>query len=176
MKHLLTIDETDFGRLSQVKTGQYWQRLAVRAVVLDEQGKIYLMHMSKRGTYKLPGGGVDDGEDPHSALSRELMEEVGVDIEVIDEIGQVIEYRDGPMMEQISLCYLAKQVGEKGEAALEPGEIAVGMREIQADGIDHAIELVASSLPSDGDGQFMYKRELAILHNAKKIIESLTRH
>jgi 8-oxo-dGTP pyrophosphatase MutT (NUDIX family) len=51
-------------------------REAVRAVVLRGE-QIFLIHSTVCGDYKLPGGGVQPGEDHTSALRRELSEEGG---------------------------------------------------------------------------------------------------
>ena len=51
-------------------------RPAVKA--LCAIGDRYVLLKLKDGTYKLPGGGVDTGEDELVALSRELQEECGI--------------------------------------------------------------------------------------------------
>jgi 8-oxo-dGTP pyrophosphatase MutT (NUDIX family) len=52
--------------------------LGVRAVVLDEAGKVLLIqHTYIKGWY-LPGGGVERGETAETAVARELQEEAGV--------------------------------------------------------------------------------------------------
>jgi len=52
--------------------------LGVRAVVLDEAGKVLLIqHTYIKGWY-LPGGGVERGETAETAVIRELQEEAGV--------------------------------------------------------------------------------------------------
>ena len=57
------------------------QRLGAYAVVTDGQ-QILLTRISDvgypPGSWGLPGGGVDHGESPHSALRRELYEETGL--------------------------------------------------------------------------------------------------
>lgn len=65
----------------EVKT--YQVREAARAIVLDENNMIALLHVSRDGYYKLPGGGIEDSEDPVDALKRECREEIGCEIEVI---------------------------------------------------------------------------------------------
>jgi len=63
------------------------KRLRVRvAGIIIEDGKILLIaHKKKKDVYwLLPGGGVDFGESLEEALKRELMEELGVSVEVED--------------------------------------------------------------------------------------------
>jgi len=54
----------------------------VRTIII-ENGKVLLMHRIKDTKYWVfPGGGLEEGEDHHSALKREAMEELGVEIEI----------------------------------------------------------------------------------------------
>uniref|UniRef100_UPI0035A8A2B2 NUDIX domain-containing protein n=1 Tax=Ancylobacter mangrovi TaxID=2972472 RepID=UPI0035A8A2B2 len=63
-----------------------WRRLAhgitlgVRAVVVDEAGRVLLLRHSYVAGWHLPGGGVDVGETAEEALARELLEETAVTI------------------------------------------------------------------------------------------------
>jgi 8-oxo-dGTP diphosphatase len=170
VKNLLIIKEQDITPDSPVAdTSTFRKRGAARAVLLDDKGEVYLLNVSNHGYHKLPGGGIDEGEDVKQALERELMEEVGCKAEIVAELGTVVEYRnydDGGLV-QTSYCYLAKQVGEQVESTLEEGELAEGMFEVKAKSIDEAIALLAQDKPDNLEGKFIQKRDLAFLKAAK---------
>lgn len=65
----------------------------VRAVIL-RGGKI-VMQKSSSGEYKIPGGGLEQGEDAADALYREVLEEAGMKVNTksMTEIGEIIELR-----------------------------------------------------------------------------------
>lgn len=69
------------------------QRLAAYALVLRE-GSVLLTRHSARGphpgAWSLPGGGVDHGEQPAAAATREIHEETGL----VAEVGELIGIHD----------------------------------------------------------------------------------
>ena len=59
-------------------------RLSVKALIKDDDGRIFLIR-EKDGSWELPGGGLEHGEDPRQALTREIAEETGMDVEWMSE-------------------------------------------------------------------------------------------
>lgn len=66
----------------------YVDRVTVKAVILDAKG-----NMLTFGPV-LVGGGVEEGESLEEALHREALEEVGVEIRIIKELGTTVAFRD----------------------------------------------------------------------------------
>lgn len=171
MEILKTITEKDFGRLETPgKWGEYRIRPGARAILINELSQVALMHVTKQSYYKLPGGGIDEGEDKITALKRELLEEVGAtSVEVVSEIGQVDEFRDEWEVKAEHFCYLAKISGEITKPSRTEKEIENGYETVWANNIDQAIKLVESGrnfVDEYGQG-FEIERELAFLSKAK---------
>ncbi len=58
----------------------------VCAVIYDETGRLLACRRSPHkhlgGLWELPGGKIEPGESPAEALARELLEELGIEVEV----------------------------------------------------------------------------------------------
>jgi 8-oxo-dGTP pyrophosphatase MutT (NUDIX family) len=146
---------------------KYRTREAARAVVFDSEGKIGLLHVSKVHYHKLPGGGIDEGENIEQALRRECREELGCEIEIGEEIGQIIEYRKIFGLKQTSFVYMAKLVGEKGQPNFMEDELAEGF-EIKWVGLDEALDLLRADKPLDKEGElYIVPRDITLLEAAK---------
>lgn len=164
-----TITEDNFERKSTPeKWSSYRTRPAARAILLNELSEIALMHVSKHHYFKLPGGGMDDGESAQDALMRELAEEVGTQaIDIIAEIGQVDEYRDRWEVKSTHYGFVAKVIGELNRPERTEKEIEHGYETIWAKDINEAIELVQSGKPAEYGQDFEKQRELTFLESAK---------
>ncbi len=101
-------------------------RISTRAIVLDEQDNIALLHAKNLNYYALPGGGVDEGETMDQAVVRECKEEVGCLVEIIRPLGKVLEVKNDPLRVSEVFGYLVRLVGEKGVPELMPDEIEEG--------------------------------------------------
>ncbi len=154
---------------SAEEVSPYPVREAARAVVLDGEGRIALLHVSHDGYYKLPGGGIDEGENKEEALRRECREEIGCEIEIISELGTVTEYRKFLNLKQISYCYLARSVGEKRAPQFTEHEKERGFQAPVWVSFGEALRLLENSLAKTLEGrQYIVPRDIAILNEARK--------
>lgn len=75
------------------------ERKIVSAIIFSKEGKLFQGMKDPKGggvyadCWHIPGGGIDEGEEPVQALIRELKEELGLDvsnlpIELIDDKGK----------------------------------------------------------------------------------------
>lgn len=156
--------------VSEDEAKGYPIREAARAVVFDKDGNVALLHAKKHDYYKLPGGGLDDDTDRVVALKRECREEVGCDVEVLGELGQVDEWRKFCTLNQISYCYVAKVVGEKGKPEFTQDEIDEEFEEVWFP-YEEALRLLKESKAEVIEAKgYMVPRDIAILESAKEMI------
>lgn len=148
----------------------YRIRKAARAIVLNKSQKMALLHVSTDGYYKLPGGGIEQGENIQQALQREIREEAGVQIEILSEVGITIEYRNHTNLLQISYCYLTKLVGEASPPSFTQHEQDKGFKLIWVT-IEEAISLMKSNNPGRYVGNFIVERDLAFIEEGRNLIK-----
>lgn len=74
-------------------------------IIFDDQGKILLMHRNeitptkKRIQWETPGGTIEEGEDSSETATRELREELDIEVEIIKKLGQKNFIEDDNEME-----------------------------------------------------------------------------
>ena len=143
-------------------------REASRAVLFDEDSLIPLLFVSKYNYHKLPGGGIDEGEDIKEALVREVLEETGCKIKIDKEIGKIIEFKSKLNVKQISYCYFGKVIS-KGEPNFTEKELSQGFKVIWLS-LDEAISKITNDKPNNYEGSFIQKRDLVFLQKANELL------
>ncbi|MEV0187211.1 NUDIX domain-containing protein [Kitasatospora purpeofusca] len=102
---------------------------SVTAVVTDGAGRLLLIHKTDNNLWALPGGGHDIGESIADTVVREVREETGIDVEVDSVVGlytdpgHVMEYDDGEVRQQFSICFRARPVGGELRTSSESKEV-----------------------------------------------------
>ncbi len=140
-------------------------REAARAVVFDPENRVGLLHVTKDHYYKLPGGGVEEGEDIKIALDRECEEELGVQVEVLKEIGIIIEYRARFQLHQTSYCFLVKTSSAKSAPNFTDEENHRGFETVWVEP-NEASRLLNLKETSDYEGRFIEARDFCFLNKA----------
>ena len=162
-----TLAIINFENVSEDKLDDFGIRNAARAVIFDKDGKIALMHSVIHEFYKLPGGGLEEDEDKETSLRRECLEEAGVKVGKLIELGFVKEIKADNKMVQNSYCYITKMIGDKKSPNFTESEIAYGF-EVMWVNLDEAYNLVVNEGYKNSLGRYVREREINILTEAKK--------
>lgn len=75
-----------------MKRGIDYIGVGVGAAIFNDEGKLFITKRGKkakneRGKWEIPGGGVEFGETFEQAIKREIMEEHGIEIEILELLG-----------------------------------------------------------------------------------------
>ena len=102
---------------------------SVTAVIVNELGQLLLIHKTDNDLWALPGGGHEAGETIAETVVREVREETGIDVQVVDLVGlytdprHVMAYDDGEVRQQFSICFHARPVGGSLQTSAESKEV-----------------------------------------------------
>lgn len=127
MKLLFTIDKKDYD-----ESWQHSKRPSIRAVIFNG-GKLSMVYSVRDKYYKFPGGGMEENEDHHSTLIREVKEEVGLNVipSSIKEFGEVVilgksGLYENTVFEQENFYYFCEVGGSISEQQLDEYEAESG--------------------------------------------------
>ena len=92
MRNLFTLDKKNYD-----VNGTVGRRPSVRGIIISDDSRIAMMHSLKYDYYKLPGGGIEEGESLEDTLVREVREESGLVVkrDSINEFGYVRRIEKG---------------------------------------------------------------------------------
>lgn len=129
MEKILVMDEHNYDdNLGEIC------RISIRGIIFVD-GKL-LMIENSFGEAKLPGGGMEPGEDDFQALVREVKEETGYDVipESIKPFGEIEEKRlsvHEPMIwHQINRLYFCDVYPEQGQCEYSENEKKYGFHQV----------------------------------------------
>ncbi len=102
---------------------------AASAVVVDDTDRILLIKRTDNGLWTIPGGAMEPGENIADCCRREVLEESGIEVDITRLIGiysnprHVIEYADGEVRQQFSVCFACRPVGGQLATSNESSEV-----------------------------------------------------
>ena len=166
---LIKITDEDIGEVSKDMNNPRL-RLGARGIVIREDGKIAIFNKSNKNEYKLPGGGMEENETKEECFKREVLEETGCKIEIINKLGTTEEYKTLDNFKQISYIFVGKVVEdtkqlnvtqkEKDEGAKLIWETPENALKVITESYD---KLVASKYESVYHTRFIVLRDRKIL-------------
>ncbi len=99
-------------------------RESSRAIIIKDNSLV-VMYREKEGRkyYTFPGGGLEENETPEECVTREVLEEFGIEVKPVKK---VYEYKDSKTLQHYYLCEwisgeLGSGVGEEYEADRNKG-------------------------------------------------------
>lgn len=84
----------------------------VSAVVLDDEGRVLLGLRADNRRWAVVSGIIEPGEQPATAMLREIAEEAGIEAELVRlssvDVTPTITYPNGDVVQYLDLCFLAR--------------------------------------------------------------------
>ena len=169
MKCIKVLTDADFGLKSKELVNPRI-RYGARGIVFNQDNKIAILNKQFKNEFKLVGGGIEENEDSKIAFKREVLEEAGCNIEIINELGTIEEIKSHDNFKQVSYLFIAKVVGDLIEPEYTKKEIDEGSKILWLE-LDDAMarinesenKLISSQYESIYHTKFIVRRDYEIL-------------
>jgi ADP-ribose pyrophosphatase YjhB (NUDIX family) len=102
---------------------------AASAIITDDAGHLLLAKRTDNQLWTIPGGTMEPGETIAETAVREVKEETGIDVEIVSLVGiytnprHVVEYSDGEVRQQFSVCFVCRRLGGELATSDETSEV-----------------------------------------------------
>ena len=144
MNLIYKLTDEDIGeKLVEMKNPRL--RLGDRGIVIRNDGKIAVFYKSNKNEYKLPGGGLEENEKPEEAFIREAMEETGCEVEIIDTLGTIEEYKSLENFKQISYVFVGRVLNDTKKLNVTQKEKDEGAKLLWREPLE-ALELIKNCI------------------------------
>ena len=155
-------------------------RLIARAIVVDDANHFYFVRANRDDEFgkatliETSGGGVEPGEDLHTAIRRELKEELGAEVMVLCKIGVVSDYYNLIHRHNLNHYFLCRVVSF-GEKHLTEDETSVfHLSTLKLEYREALAEYEKCSCTPLG--RLLANREVPVLKRAKELLEGRNRN
>lgn len=145
---------------------------AARTVIVDEQGRFAILEVRDSEYYKIPGGGIEEGEDERAAAIREALEESGCTVELLDELEPHSFTETHPefgVTKHTSVCFVARLVS-RGDTAFDAWEQSRNFKLHWWD-YDTALTHFLGATPQSFFGKEINRRDMNYLIEAKAVLD-----
>lgn len=125
----------------------------VSGVVVDDDGRLLLGRRADNGRWAVLSGILDPGEQPAVGIAREILEESGVQVDVVALVsvmtGEPVHYPNGDAAQYLDLCFWCRPVAGEAHVAddesleigwFAPDALPADLVESSAERIRHALE------------------------------------
>ncbi|ELR06205.1 hypothetical protein GMDG_07860 [Pseudogymnoascus destructans 20631-21] len=123
---------------------------AARVIAFNAARKVAIVYTKRERYYKLPGGGIDSGEQHEMAALREMQEETGGIVKIRKNFG---------------CCYVADVVDDSGSPSLTEDEVNDGLGHLWLS-VDEAKTKMAGAEPRSELGLYIKERDIYLLGEA----------
>ena len=170
MKLICKITDSDIGQ-QNVEMTNTEIRLGARGIVVRDDGKIAIFNKSNKNEYKLPGGGIENDELPEVAFAREVLEETGCIVEIIEKLGIAEEYKSQINFKQTSHVFYGKVIEDTKKLNITQKEKDEGAKLLWVTP-QEALELITNCYDNlvKSDYETVYFSKFIVLRD-KKILE-----
>lgn len=143
-------------------------RFGSRGIIINENDEIALFYKENKNEYKLPGGGIEKDEDPEAAFVRECEEEAGVKVEIIKELGYIVEEKSQENFQQLSFVYVGRKTAKLESLNLTEKEKEEGAKIVWLKKLD-ALEKMKECLNNLKASRFdnVYRTKFMVLRDIK---------
>jgi 8-oxo-dGTP pyrophosphatase MutT (NUDIX family) len=147
-----TLKDSDVFKNPEYDTSEsYEDRKTVKIIVKNNKEEIALITNPVHNFFLLPGGGAES-DDLEKEAVREALEETGYNIEIIEKIAELEEFRNRNAKHYLTTCFVAKEIGKSDEDLRTEEEKENGL-EVKWFGLSDALDIMNKQVEKVKNGE-----------------------
>lgn len=137
-------------------------RLACRGII-QKDGKYLIVRTKKYDIHMFPGGGIEDNESEREACIREVLEETGVRVDVVEETVRITEYFSDSIWTNV--YFICDYIEQSKEPNLTDEEVELGLETIWLT-LEELMDTLENNMTTHPHGPNVHNREFLGLINS----------